>query len=66
MKRINRAKLRGKPLDNDCMRAYTCTEGPFVRCWGLIDLMYDEACDKCKECGAFVDNDEMLPDLKGE
>lgn len=65
MKKVNRAKLRGKPLDSDCKSANTTT-GEFgsddkrVFCYGIIDAMNDEYLMKCKECGAFVYNAEPL------
>ncbi len=65
MKRVNRAKLRGKSLDKDCKSAKTAT-GEFgnddrrVFCYGIIDAMNDEYLTKCKKCGAFVYNAEPL------
>lgn len=62
MKRIDRATLRGKPLDEDCKRANTTTgeygkEDKRVYCFGL----YKECsnCDirkECTECKAYVYN----------
>lgn len=62
---VNRAKLRGKPLDEDCKKAYTSTHeyGPQddrVFCYGLIDCMSDEVLPKCVECKAFAINAEPL------
>lgn len=65
MKKVNRAILRGKPLDRDCISANTTT-GEFgnddrrVFCYGLIDTMTDEYLMKCKKCGAFVYNAKPL------
>ena len=59
---INRAKLRGKPLDSDCKRANRTTheygmEDYRVYCYGLYEDMSDWMIQKkCRECGAFVDN----------
>ena len=65
MKKVNRAMLRGKPLDEDCKSANTTT-GEFgsadnrVFCYGWIDMMTDEYLEKCKECGAFIQNAKPL------
>lgn len=65
MKKVNRARLRGKPLDSDCKSANTTT-GEFgnydkrIFCYGLIDAMNDEYLEKCKVCGAFVYNAKPL------
>ena len=59
---INRARLRGKPLDNDCKQAHRTTheygmKDDRVYCYGLYEDMSDwKIREKCKECGAFVDN----------
>lgn len=63
---VNRAQLRGKPLDKDCKRANTITneygtQDDRVFCYGL----YEEPTDwlikkKCLECKAFVNNAEPL------
>ena len=59
---ISRAKLRGKPLDNDCKQAHRTTheygmEDDRVYCYGLYEDMSDwEIRKKCRECGAYVDN----------
>ena len=59
---INRAKLRGKPLDSDCKMANRTTheygpEDDRVYCYGLDEDMSDWMIQKkCRECGAFVDN----------
>lgn len=65
---ISRAQLRGKPLDDDCRIArqssheYGMNDNR-VFCYGLMDRMTDEYLQKCRECGAFVDNAEP-PDAK--
>ncbi|MEG1562187.1 MAG: hypothetical protein RR365_00840 [Bacteroides sp.] len=56
-----RSAMRGKPLDSDCKKAHTSTheyglDDTRVFCYGLIDLMNDEALPKCRECGAFAFN----------
>ena len=61
--RVSRAKLRGKSLDEDCKKAYRAAHeyGPEdnrVFCYGLIDLENDEPLEKCKVCGAYVENEE--------
>lgn len=61
MKRISRARLRGKPLDDACKKAHTTTHeyGPAdnrVFCYGLFDPETDEPLERCKICGAFVRN----------
>lgn len=58
---INRAKLRGKPLDKDCYRGKTFSQNygekdDIVFCYGLIDLETDGPCIKCKKCKAWVQN----------
>ena len=65
MKRVNRAILRGKPLDRDCRSANRSTgeygdDDRRVFCYGWIDAMTDEYLTKCKECGAFVYNAKPL------
>ncbi len=59
MKRISRAKLRGKPLDKDCKKANRTTNewGPEdnrVFCYGLIDYTTESFLPKCRECKANV------------
>lgn len=67
--KIDRAKLRGKPLDEDCKRARQTTHEYGLRdnrvyCYGLYDCSTDWiALEKCRECMAFVDNAEP-PDAK--
>lgn len=63
MKIINRAQLRGKPLDILCKRARTTSNeyGPDdnrVFCYGLADCMTEELLDCCKNCKAYVGNAE--------
>ena len=59
---INRAKLRGKPLDSDCKKAHRTThecgmKDDRVYCYGLLEDMSDwKIRKKCRECGAYVDN----------
>ena len=71
MKKVNRARLRGKPLDEDC-KSTNRTTGEFgnddrrVFCYGLIDAMTDEYLTKCKECGAFVYNAKPLEVSRNE
>ena len=58
MKPINRAKLRGKPLERECYRANTCVEDNEVRCWGLYAEFSDDeigdVAEKCLNCKAYV------------
>lgn len=73
MNRINRAKLRGIPLEPYCKEANTTTnefgkEDKRVYCFGLYDNNFpnrlgDFICDECKNCKAFIDNITPL-DLK--
>lgn len=61
MKRIDRATLRGKPLDDGCKKAVTTTgeygkEDKRVYCYGLIRGIYDDVCKECRECKAYVYN----------
>ena len=57
---INRAQLRGKPLDKDCYRARRTTneygpEDDRVYCFGLYGYYgEDDLLDKCEVCGAHV------------
>lgn len=58
---INRAQLRGKPLDRNCKKARTephqyGQNDDRVFCSGLINYENDEFLPKCRDCGAFVDN----------
>lgn len=67
MKTINRAKIKGNPLDEDCKTAKVCTEFSngikYCFCYGIVDLYYDEYLDKCKNCKACVSN---MPDNQEE
>lgn len=56
---INRAKLRGKKLDEDCKFAKTTTEADLKVCFGLIDNA-ENLLPKCKKCKALVWNAEEL------
>lgn len=63
MKTINRAQLRGEPLDPMCKRARTSRHefGPQdnrVFCYGLYDCMAEEMIQSCKDCKALIDNAE--------
>ena len=63
METINRAKIKGQPLDDDCKTARVCAEEDkgikYCFCYGIVDLRYDEYLDKCKNCKACVKN---MPD----
>lgn len=54
---INRAKLRGEKLDEDCKFAKTTTEADLKVCYGLIDNA-ENFLEKCKKCKALVWNAE--------
>ena len=61
MKKIDRAILRGKPVDEDCNKAKRTTHewgqnDNRIFCYGLIDIRHDEVMSKCTECGAYVCN----------
>ena len=56
---INRAKLRGIKLDEDCKIANTTTEADLCVCYGLIDNA-ENLLPKCKKCNALVWNAEEL------
>ena len=59
---INRAKLRGKPLDSDCKQAHRTThecgmKDDRVYCYGLLEGMSEwQIKEKCRKCGAYIDN----------
>lgn len=58
---INRAKLRGKKLDEDCKSCYTSSheyglDDDRVFCYGIVDYSTDELIEKCKICKALVWN----------
>ena len=54
---INREKLRGTKLDEDCNRANTTTEADLCVCYGLWDNAANYL-PKCKKCNALVWNAE--------
>ena len=56
---INREKLRGAKLDEDCKYANTTTEADLYVCYGLIDNA-ENFLPKCKKCKALVWNAEEL------
>lgn len=56
---INRAKLRGEKLDEDCKFAKITTEADLYVCYGLIDNA-ENLLPKCKKCKALVWNAENL------
>lgn len=59
---IIRARLRGKPLDSDCKKAHRTThecgmKDDRVYCYSLLEDMSDwQIREKCRECGAYIDN----------
>ena len=65
---INRAKLRGKPLNSDCKQAQRTTHehgvtDDRVYCYGLLEDMSEwQIKEKCRKCGAYIDN---ITSLKG-
>ena len=65
---INRAKLRGKPLDSDCKKARRTThecgmKDNRIYCYGLLkDMSEWQIKEKCRKCGAYIDN---ITPLKG-
>lgn len=69
---VSRVYLRGKPLDNDCKRAQTTRfqyglNDNRVFCYGLYKDMSDwDILDKCKTCGALVDNAKPPAELGGK
>ena len=56
---INRAKLRGSRLEEDCKAAKTTTEADLCVCFGLQDDA-ENLLDKCKKCKALVWNAEAI------
>lgn len=63
MKKIDRGKLRGKPLDEDCSMATRTSHelGPNdnrIFCYGLVNCVNDEIISKCRECNAYWRNEE--------
>ena len=68
MKRVSRAQLQGKPLDEDCRR-YGRPDpyqyGWFDKrcyCTGIWNNMYDDFEQKCRECSAWGGNAEPPKD----
>lgn len=61
---INRAELRGKQLDRDCIEiARTTKEFPNDNrrfCTGLVDASTDDLLPKCKICKAHCDYAEPI------
>ncbi|MCI9640443.1 hypothetical protein ACDL92_11900 [Ihubacter sp. mB4P-1] len=60
-KRISRATIRGKRLDDDCKQAHTTSheygsDDNRVFCYGIYGGW--DIADKCKECKAYVYNAE--------
>lgn len=72
MKLINRAIVRGKPLDKDCRTANRVSNlygdnDNRIFCYGLYEDMNDwEIKKKCWECKAFEMNAEPLIELGGK
>lgn len=69
MNKVSRDKLRGKPLDDDCinLRPHITThefgqEDNRCYCRGLYNPSYEEIDEKCQKCGAFVNNAVPLED----
>lgn len=66
MKKVNRAQLRGKPLDEDCKRAVTAKyeygfDDKRVFCYGIYCGYNNcDIAEKCRECKACVYNAEPL------
>lgn len=64
MKRVSRAQLRGKPLDEDCKiygmisRYEYGEEDNRCFCFGLINPMYEDYEQKCRDCKAWSRNAE--------
>lgn len=67
---IDRAKLRGKPLDIDCKRAMRTSheygeQDNRVFCYGLYEEMSDwKIQQKCIECGAYVCNAQPISEVE--
>ena len=71
MMEINRAELRGKPLDLDCKKAHTTRheygqQDERVFCLGLCDKKTDDIIKKCLNCKAWVKNAEPLETKKDD
>ena len=64
MKRVTRATLRGKPLDDDCRKYGRTDPGQYGEadkrcfCTGILNLMREDLEDKCRACGAYGGNAE--------
>ena len=62
MKRITRAQLRGKPLDEDCRKIAKSDSGQFgpndkrCFCTGIWSPMYEDYLEKCFHCTAWGAN----------
>ena len=59
MTKINRAKLRGKPLEKNCKKARLSTHECGIKdnrifCYGLIDGATEELIEECRDCKANV------------
>lgn len=69
---IDRATVRGKPLDEDCYRANRATNeygenDDRVFCYGLYkEQSVTDICDKCLKCKAFVNNAEPPTESEGK
>ena len=66
---INRAIVRGKRLDKDCMRANTSSheygaDDDRIFCFGLYDKSSEELLEKCENCKALAGNSEPLKKYK--
>lgn len=70
MKRVTRATLRGKPLDEDCKKIARSDSGQYgpddkrCFCTGIWSPMYDWFLPKCEDCKAF--NGNAFPLNEGE
>lgn len=66
MKRITRAQLRGKPLDEDCKKYGRSNSGQCGSwdkrcfCTGIWNRMYDEFERKCLTCPAWDNNADAI------
>lgn len=64
MKRVSRATLRGKPLDDDCRKygrpdAYQYgADDRRCFCTGIWDRMHEDFEPKCRDCSAWNGNAE--------
>ena len=57
--------IRGEKLDADCKRAHTTIEYGKCLCFGLWDNA-ENALDMCKNCKAYVWNDEDVMTIHKE